>query len=308
MIRVSELSKRYGETQALSGLSFTLERGEILGLLGPNGAGKTTTLRILTGFMPPDSGSVELGGQDLAEIGPELRRRTGYLPETNPLHTGLSVGESLDFYAGLYGLGGAGLMNAKDRVMESCGLAGKAEQPIHTLSKGYRQRLGLAQALLHDPDIIFLDEPTAGLDPVNVSELRGLIRGFGGSKTVILSTHILSEVEAVCDRVLILDRGRQVLAGSIAEIERRGGARYTLRAEFPGGQPDWSMAPGVERAELIEDGAPATWRLTLGDLDGASATLAAWLHESGGRLHELRAQRTGLEEVFLEVVMGKARA
>ncbi|MBN2172155.1 MAG: ABC transporter ATP-binding protein [Candidatus Krumholzibacteriota bacterium] len=306
MIQVHELHKRYGETVALRGLSFGIGRGEILGLLGPNGAGKTTTLRILTGFMTPDAGRVEFEGRPLAELGRDLRRRTGYLPEANPLTPDLTVRGHLDFTGSLYGLAGARLREARERVVERCGLAGLDRRPARALSKGQRQRLGLAQALLHEPELLFLDEPTAGLDPLLVSDLRDLIRGFGGERTVVLSTHVLSEVEAVCNRVLILDRGRAVAEGSLEELGRSldGGRRLELRARFPDGPPDWAQAPGVREATPRGE-AGDRWLLSVDDDPEAPAVLAAWVQERGGRLYELQPGRAGLEEIFLRVVRGE---
>jgi len=305
VIRVRALSKRYGAVLALDGLDFALGRGEILGLLGPNGAGKTTTLRLLTGFMPPDGGSVEIDGRDLGDLGPALRRRSGYLPESTPHYPELNAVENLEFWGALYDLRGAALKTAIDRVVEACGLTGVTGRPLRELSKGYRQRLGLAQALLHDPELVFLDEPTAGLDPLHVRELRAMIRSFAGDKTVVLCTHILSEVEAVCDRVLILDRGRCVLAGALAELAHRfgGGGRYELRVRLPAG--GWQGAPGLRGAERLEAGPPERWRVELDPDPEAPAALAAWLHAAGARLYEQRAQAAGLEEVFLGVIGGR---
>ena len=307
MIRVRELSKRYGDLLALDRLDFSLDRGQILGLLGPNGAGKTTTLRLLTGFMPPDRGSVEIDGRDLRALGPDLRRRTGYLPEAAPHYPELSPEEHLEFWGALYGLRGAGLRAAMARVMDGCGLGPVAGRPLRELSKGYRQRLGLAQALLHDPDLVFLDEPTAGLDPVHVHALRAMIRDFAGDKTVLLSTHILSEVEAVCDRVLILDRGRAVLEGALSDLGRRfaTGGRYVVSLRFAG-EGGWAGAPGLRASRQLDAGPPERWDVTLDGDDGeAAATLAAWLQARGDRLYELRPAAGGLEDVFLRVVRGE---
>jgi ABC-2 type transport system ATP-binding protein len=306
MINVHGISKNYGATAALSELSFELGQGEILGLLGPNGAGKTTILRILTGFMPPDSGRVELAGENIHDRGRSLRARTGYLPERNPLYTELSVGASLDLFGGLYGLQGKELQSARGRVLESCGLSGMERRLVGNLSKGYRQRLGLAQALIHDPDIIFLDEPTSGLDPANVKELRDLILSFAGQKTVILSTHVLSEVEATCDRVLILDQGRVVLSGSLSELGEGGREQSTIfeiRVSHPTGQIDWQNAPGVENIK----GLPAdnSWLITLPDREQAPAALAAWLVVQGVSLHEMHPRKGGLEELFIRVTGGE---
>jgi ABC-2 type transport system ATP-binding protein len=305
VIRVRELSKRYGALLALDGLDFELGRGEILGLLGPNGAGKTTTLRLLTGFMPPDGGRVEIDGRDLVDLGPALRRRSGYLPESTPHYPELNALENLEFWGALYGLRGPALAAAIARVLAGCGLAEVARRPLRELSKGYRQRLGLAQALLHDPDLVFLDEPTAGLDPLHVRELRAMIRSFAGDKTVVLCTHILSEVEAVCDHVLILDRGRCVLQGALADLGHRfgSGGRYELRVQLPAGEA-WAGAPGLRSAQRLEAGPPERWRVELDPEPEAPAALAAWLHAAGGRLYEQREQAADLEEVFLQVIGG----
>ena len=303
MIRVQELSKRYGEILALDRLDFELARGEILGLLGPNGAGKTTTLRLLTGFMPPDAGRVTIDGRDLRDLGDGLRRRSGYLPESNPHYPELSVRGNLEFWGSLYGLAGAELGEAVKRATASCGLAGMEERPLRELSKGYRQRLGLAQALIHDPEILILDEPTAGLDPLHVRELREMIREFGGKKTVVLCTHVLSEVEAVCDRVLILARGRTVLEGALNELGSRFGeaGAFELRVALPA-DGGWEGAPGLRSATLAEGEDPPRWLVELDPDPEAPARLSAWLHESGGSLYELKPRRRGLEELFLKVV------
>ncbi|MCP4546481.1 MAG: ABC transporter ATP-binding protein [bacterium] len=310
MIKVSNLHKSYGATLALDNLDFEIGHGQILGLLGPNGAGKTTILRILTGFMPPDGGTVELSGRDLFAHGRELRRRTGYLPEHNPNYPDLSVRHNLEFQGGLYGLHGQVLRTACARVVAECGLTGMEQRAVRELSKGFRQRLGLAQALLHDPDIIFLDEPTSGLDPVNVKDLRELIRSFSGRKTVVLCTHVLSEVESTCDRVMILNRGRCVLEGDLAELSRRhqqGSALYGVRVSLPdGSEPAWSELTSVRSARRIDE-SPVCWQITMDDNPESPAQLAAWIQEQGGSLYELREQRTGLEDVFLEVIRGEER-
>jgi ABC-2 type transport system ATP-binding protein len=317
VIRVQELSKRYGDLLALDRLDFELGRGEILGLLGPNGAGKTTTLRLLTGFMPPDAGRVTLDDRDLRDLGQSLRHRSGYLPEANPHYPELTLRENLEFWGALYGLGGAALGTAIGRVVEGCGLVGMENRPTRELSKGFRQRLGLAQALIHDPEIVFLDEPTAGLDPLNVRELRGMIRDFAGRKTVVLCTHVLSEVEAVCDRVLILDQGRTVLSGKLSELTGQIGeaVAFELGVSFAGSSDAWQGAPGLRSAEPIPSEAGdetsvkvERWRLELDPDPEAPARLVAWLQGRGDRLYEMRRLRRGLEEVFLNVIDGGRRS
>ncbi len=313
VIRVQELSKRYGDLLALDHLDFELGRGELLGLLGPNGAGKTTTLRLLTGFMPPDTGRVTLDGRDLRDLGDSLRQRSGYLPEANPHYSELTPRENLEFWGALYGLGGAALRTAIGRVIEGCGLVGMERRPTRELSKGYRQRLGLAQALIHDPEIVFLDEPTAGLDPLNVRELRAMIRDFAGRKTVVLCTHVLSEVEAVCDRVLILDQGRTVLGGKLSELTDSVGetSAFEFRVNFAENSDAWQGAPGLRSFESMpaeSSGEGSRWRLELDPDAEAPARLAAWLQSRGDRIYEMRRLRQDLEEVFLKVVDGGRRS
>jgi ABC-2 type transport system ATP-binding protein len=221
MIEVANLSKRYGDIAAIRDVSFTAADGEILGFLGPNGAGKTTTMRIITGFMPATSGTVRVDGFDVFEQSTEVRRRIGYLPENPPLYNDMSVAAYLRFVAKLKGLSrGADIAAALDRVLETCGLTAVRERLLGHLSKGFRQRVGLAQALIHDPPVLVLDEPTIGLDPRQIIEIRGLIKTLGGKRTIVLSTHILPEVSQVCDKVVIINDGRIVVEDQLANLTR----------------------------------------------------------------------------------------
>jgi ABC-2 type transport system ATP-binding protein len=220
MIEVANLSKRYGELVAVRDVSFTAADGQILGFLGPNGAGKTTTMRIITGFMPATSGTVRVDGHDVFEESTEVRRRIGYLPENPPLYNDMSTAAYLRFVARLKGLGRADAATALDRVVETCGLTGVRDRLLGHLSKGYRQRVGLAQALIHDPPVLVLDEPTIGLDPRQIIEIRSLIKTLGGKRTVVLSTHILPEVSQVCDKVVIISDGRIVVEDQLANLTR----------------------------------------------------------------------------------------
>ncbi len=215
MIEVENLTKRYRDRVAIDALNFTVKEGEILGFLGPNGAGKSTTMKILTGFLPPTSGRAKIGGFDIFESPLEAKRRIGYLPETPPLYPEMSVRGYLAFVARLKGLGGAQVKSEIDRVCLAVGLVPEIDRLILNLSKGYRQRVGLAQALLGDPPLLILDEPTEGLDPKQRQEVLGMIKGLGGKHTVILSTHILPEVKAICEKVLIIHRGRIVAHDTI---------------------------------------------------------------------------------------------
>jgi len=220
MIEVRDLTKRYGDIDAVRGISFSAEKGQVVGFLGPNGAGKTTTMRIITGFMPPTSGTVKVAGFDVLEESLEARRRTGYLPENPPLYNDMTTRSYLRFVGKIRGVARAELDDAVDRAMTKCGLADVGSRVVGHLSKGFRQRVGLAQALLHEPSVLVLDEPTIGLDPRQIIDIRSLIRELSGERTVILSTHILPEVQQLCDKVVIINRGRIVVEDSIEELTR----------------------------------------------------------------------------------------
>lgn len=239
MIQVSQLTKRFGATLAIDGISFEIPRGQIVGFLGPNGAGKSTTMRLLTGYLPPDSGDARLAGHDLAGDTLAVRRRLGYLPENNPLPEDMEVTEFLELMAVLRGVRAPAERRERIRsVVARCGLHDAVGKLIGELSKGYRQRVGLAHAILHDPDILILDEPTSGLDPNQVQEVRELIRELKRDKTVLLSTHILSEVRHICDRVLIIAKGRIVADGRPDELAGRlqGGTRLVVEMRGPAAQ------------------------------------------------------------------------
>jgi ABC-2 type transport system ATP-binding protein len=218
VIKIENLVKAFGAKRAVDDVSFTVERGEVLGFLGPNGAGKSTTMRMITGFMPPSAGRVTIGGFDVAESPIEAKRLIGYLPENAAASPDMSVRAFLEFVAELRGLGGAARRQAVNRVVEQCFLEAVLHQSIDTLSKGYRHRTCLAQALIHDPQVLIMDEPTDGLDPNQKHEVRNLIRSLGSSKAIVFSTHILEEVDAACTRVIIIDRGRIVANGTPAEL------------------------------------------------------------------------------------------
>src|SRR3954452_21127761 len=227
MIKVHDLAKTFGTKRAVDGLSFSVERGEVLGFLGPNGAGKSTTMRMITGFIPPTAGSISVGGFDVVENAIPARRLIGYLPENAPAYTDMTVHGFLSFCAEIRGLRGDSRKRAVDRVVEMCFLETVVHQSVETLSKGYRHRTCFAQSIIHDPDVLVLDEPTDGLDPNQKFEIRGLIRRMGEKKAIIFSTHILEEVEAVCSRAIIIDRGQIVANGTPEELKRKselGGA------------------------------------------------------------------------------------
>ncbi len=257
MIEVENLTKNYGDFTAVKDVSFKIEPGEIVGFLGPNGAGKTTTMRILTCYMPATRGKVKVAGFDVAEDPMEVKRRIGYLPETPPLYREMTVSDYLRFVARIKGMHKKDVPRALDRVIQACGLEEKKDQHIHKLSKGYRQRTGLAQALIHDPEVLILDEPTIGLDPRQISEIRSVIKGLAGSHTVILSTHILPEVTLTCQRVLIINRGEIVMDGKIEDVTKDGDIeRQFLKiiGQAETGEEDLSRetGPGPEEATQEE--------------------------------------------------------
>ncbi|MFA5975812.1 MAG: ATP-binding cassette domain-containing protein [Elusimicrobiota bacterium] len=260
MIDVSKLTKQYGSILAVDQVTFSIQPGEVVGLLGPNGAGKTTMLKMLTGYLPPTEGTAQVAQIDILGDTMELRRRVGYLPETNPLYDELAVVESLQWTARLRSLEPAAAQKAIRHVIDVCGLDGVVGQDIGQLSKGYRQRVGLAQAILHDPEILILDEPTSGLDPNQQSEVRQLIQTLRQSKTVLLSTHILSEAQSTCDRVLIIHKGKIVADGSpeLLGQRMRGGQRLLVELKAPAEAARSVLAglPGVERVTVQKENGP----------------------------------------------------
>ncbi len=300
MIRVQGLTKDYGSRRAIDGLTFDVEQGEIIGFLGPNGAGKTTTMRILTAYMPPTEGQAIVAGYDVVEESLEVRRRVGYLPETVPLYPDMTVFDYLKFMADL-----RHLPNAEARVdeaVEMVGLEDRINSYIGNLSKGMRQRVGLAQALLHRPQVLILDEPTIGLDPAQVVEVRNLIREIGKERTVMLSTHILSEAQQLCDRVLIINKGRIVAEDTPINLQLRlsGGERVLVRVR---GDVDeaaqvLSKVKGVQGIQAFPDG-----RIEFNFPPGQDvrAEVARALVHNGYDLLEMRPLQMSLEEIFLEL-------
>jgi len=234
MITIENLEKRIKETKILHGISFTVKDGEILGFLGPNGAGKSTTMKILTGFWTPSGGSVKVNDLDIKKDSLKIRKKIGYLPETVPLYDDMKVYEYLKWIAEIRGVAQGKIKERIKSVVEACNLQKVIKKPIEELSKGYRQRVGLAQAIIHEPEILILDEPTTGLDPNQIVEIRNLIKQIGRDKTVIFSTHILSEVQATCDRVIIINNGRIVGQGTPAELTTQVGAKETIYVKIKG--------------------------------------------------------------------------
>lgn len=301
MIEVQDLTKRYGNFLAVDQISFSAKSGEIIGLLGPNGAGKTTTMRMLTGFMPPTEGTAKIAGFDVTEDSLEIRKRVGYLPEQVPIYPDMTVSGYIAFWARL-----RGIRNPKKRVeqvLESVSLSDRKNTLVRNLSKGMRQRLGLAQALVHDPEVVILDEPTIGIDPQQVIEVRESVRQLGKKHTVLFSTHILSEAEQVCDRVIIINKGHIVAQGAPATLRKQiqkgdhlyaqiGGANVTTANKL------LSTIPGVEGISPQGDG--YTIRVKSGK--DIRAEVAQKVIEGGYRLLELRPVAMTLEEMFLDVV------
>ena len=297
MVEVSELVKIYGTQNAVDHISFTAGKGEIVGFLGPNGAGKSTTMKIATGYLPPTAGTVRVAGYDVTADSLEVRRHVGYLPEHNPLYLEMYVHEYLEFIGSVHGLRGAALRNRVAELVRRVGLSREQNKLIGALSKGYRQRVGLAQALIHNPDVLILDEPTTGLDPNQILEIRQLIREVGEDKTVIFSTHILPEVTALCSRVLIISRGKLVADSPVAELAARAAGESFVRAEFEGAVDLEQLArlPGVRGVEATPDGAVLLRTAPGTDVRAAVSRLAAqqeWL------LLGLRQEQQSLEEVF----------
>ena len=312
MIEVRDLRKRFGDTLAVDGLNFQVAQGEILGFLGPNGAGKTTTMRILTGFFPPSGGQALIAGHDVVEQPLAARRAVGYLPENVPLYVDMRVKEYLLFVAGAKGLSTLEGRREVNRVMEATGIAVRSGQLIKQLSKGFRQRVGLAQALLADPPVLILDEPTIGLDPGQIVEIRTLIKEMAGRKTVVLSSHILPEVAATCQRVVIINQGRLVAQGPPAMLSPEAAAGRSLRLVALGDEGRLAAllaaVPGVGHVapELAPSGQEGASVFTLGVSPGLEvrAAVARAVVESGHGLVELAPVAASLEEVFVKLTSG----
>ena len=307
MIEVSNLTKDYGTVVAVRDLSFSVGKGEIVGFLGPNGAGKSTTLRVLAGFLGATSGRVRIAGHDIAEAPLAARRALGYMPESAPLYPELRVSEYLQFRARLKEVPRAKQSAAIGSAMERAGVAHMAGTVIGHLSKGYRQRVALVDALVKDPPLLILDEPTAGLDPNQIREVRALIKDLGGDRTVLLSTHILSEVEATCERALVIDRGRLVAEGTIEELRaRQNSSALSLRVRDPNAAAEAAIGriSGLILRKVSADGAsPERRTLHLSVSDGLDTELAIEalvraLTEAGIGIHALIPEQASLEQVF----------
>jgi ABC-2 type transport system ATP-binding protein len=311
MITVQELTKRYARNTAVDHISFEVRKGQIVGFLGPNGAGKTTTMRMLTCFLPPTSGTATVAGFDVLEQPLEVKRRIGYLPETPPLYLEMRATEYLTFVGRIKGLRGPELAKRVDYVLDRCAIADVKDKVLGKLSKGYRQRVGLAQAIIHNPDVLILDEPTAGLDPKQINETRDLIKGFAGDHTIILSTHILPEVEQTCQQVIIINKGKLVAIDSVSNLQNRARGAGSVLVEVAGrdGKLDavavqrrLEQVSGVSRVLLQQDSENRLILEVEGQHDRAiRGDLARAIVESGWDLNELRTSAVSLEEVFLQL-------
>lgn len=315
MIIVKDLTKRYARHVAVDQITFSVTKGQIVGFLGPNGAGKTTTMRILTCFLTPSAGTASVAGFDVLEQPLEVKKRIGYLPETPPLYPEMETTEYLRFVGKLKGLSGAELEKRIDYVCDRCFVADVKAKLLGKLSKGYRQRVGLAQAIIHNPDVLVLDEPTAGLDPKQINETRDLIKSLAGDHTIILSTHILPEVEQICEQVIIINQGKLVATDSVRNLQARTRGDESLLLEVAGPadplavQQRLETIPGVSRVQLhdskdvgmVFEVQSQKGQLVRGDL--ARAIVAA-----GWDLNELRPAARSLEEIFLQLTGAPAPA
>jgi ABC-2 type transport system ATP-binding protein len=306
VIEVQHLTKRYGRVTAVDDVSFRVERGEILGFLGPNGAGKTTTMRILTGYMPATDGTATVAGFDVFEQPLEAKRRTGYLPETPPLYPEMTVREYLDFVARIKGVPSGERASRVGAAIEQAQLTDMSNRHCGKLSKGYRQRVGLAQAILHNPEVLILDEPTAGLDPKQIIETRELIKRLAGNHTIILSTHILPEVSQTCQRVVIINRGRVVAVDSPENLTARLRGSETIFLQVDG--PEAALTSALEQTTGVSGVRVAQRHNGTIDLevesergDDVRRQLANTVVSNGWGLLELRAERMSLEDIFLSL-------
>ena len=306
MIEVENLTKRYGPTLAVSEVTFEAQKGEVLGFLGPNGAGKTTTMRVITGYLPPSEGRVRVAGYDVVEEPLEAKRRTGYLPEAPPVYPDMTVTEYLAFVGRIKGISRRELKSRLAEISERCAVTDVLNRQIGRLSKGYRQRVGLAQALIHNPEVLVLDEPTAGLDPKQIIETRELIKGLAGRHTVILSTHILPEAAKTCQRVVVINAGKIVAVGTPDELTRRLQGFETILLTVEGLAADVKdKLQRVEGVNLVEPRDTADGRVTYEvhaeKGKDVRAELARAVVESHWKLYELKTSGLSLEDIFLKL-------
>lgn len=311
MITVKNLTKKYARATAVDQISFTVTKGQIVGFLGPNGAGKTTTMRMLTCFLPPSAGTANVAGFDVLDQPFEVKKRIGYLPETPPIYPEMETAEYLTFVGKLKGLSGSELQTRVNYVAERCNVADVKKKLLGKLSKGYRQRVGLAQAIIHNPDVLILDEPTAGLDPKQINETRDLIKSLAGDHTIILSTHILPEVEQTCEQVIIINKGKLVATDSVRNLQARARGAETILLEVAGRDGNLETSLVQQRLEQLAGVSRVSSRDqsdhgTVFEIESQKGSLvrgdlARAIVESGWDLNELRPAAMSLEEVFLQL-------
>ncbi|MBL7848476.1 MAG: ATP-binding cassette domain-containing protein [Cyclobacteriaceae bacterium] len=301
-IHIENLSKNYGSQKAVDGITFDVRPGEVLGFLGPNGAGKSTTMKMITGYLSIGEGDVSVGGKSVREYGDELKRHIGYLPENNPLYLDMPVIDYLEFCGALQGMSPGSVQQRLKEMIRVCGLNAEKHKKIGELSKGFRQRVGLAQAMIHDPEILVLDEPTTGLDPNQIVEIRNLIRELGKEKTVVLSTHILPEVEATCDRILIINKGKIVANGTADTLRKQATGQEVIRLKIEDARVEEVIEalrkmPTVDTIEVIDK---ERNRLEVQSRTGLSSTREIFhlCVQKGWILSELTPLETRLEDIF----------
>ena len=305
-VEASALTRLYGGREAVSDVSFTLNKGEVLGFLGPNGAGKSTTMKMLTGNLAPSSGSVKICGIDIIENPNEAKALIGYLPEQPPLYRELTVDEYLAVAARLHRVSGAHIKKAVQVAKERCGLTEMGKRLIENLSKGYQQRVGIAQAIIHNPMVVILDEPTVGLDPIQIRDIRALIKELGGEHSVILSTHILPEVEMVCDQVQIIHKGKLVFNGSIDVLRhQRHGNKLVLGLRNPPAVEELLSIPGIVSADALPNG---MLRLHYAEGEMPAEAIAQTAVNKGWGLYQINPDQTTLEEVFVQLTFQEMAA
>lgn len=304
-ITVEGLTKTYGSQKAVDNISFQVKTGEILGFLGPNGAGKSTTMKIISCFISPTHGSVQLDGFDTNKHSEEVRRRIGYLPENNPLYTDMNIVDYLHLSASLQNVPQREISGRIKQMVDICGLGPECHKDINELSKGFRQRVGLAQALIHDPEVLILDEPTTGLDPNQIVEIRSLIKEIGKQKTVMLSSHILKEVEATCDRILIINKGELVADGSTEELKARSSAanRLLLQVKGKGVREGLLNLKSVAQVTLSDDNESGTWHVDTKDGLDSREEIFRLCVEKDWVLLQLTPLESSLEDIFRQLTV-----
>ena len=294
-IKVENISKTYGEQNALDNISFSIDSGEVVGFLGPNGAGKSTTMKILTGYISPTKGSAKVCGLDVLENSIDVRKKIGYLPENNPLYLDMYVKEFLDFVAGIHKL--SNRKQLVDEMVETVGLTLERKKKIGTLSKGYRQRVGLAQALIHNPEVLILDEPTSGLDPNQLDEIRGLIKKIGKEKTVMLSTHIMQEVEAICDRVIIINKGKIVADDSAARLKEVSKSTTTIKVEFEQ-MVSVNQLKSIASVSMVKEVSETTFLISSKTSKDLRVDISKFAQKENLLVLEMSKEQESLENVF----------